>query len=294
MPPDWNAERAQAEREAVSRLKNDAVLAAAFPALVAALSQMLTPKAQDDSAFQQVLQDKAVESLRTHGCPEWADALKERLETAHPVTDARLIAVELAIAQAAGELCGRHPSENELRLSRQILEVLPGGVEEFNAARAAALRRTTGAQEVLAATLRQRAANFIAAPHELALMYRPVRAPSPEPYRPSRRLIDLWEEPPFGGPMLVYDRDAYDLLRRVDPASYLAVLEILLHTGLARQIVDAADHTASAQDLCGLLRQASPVFRFRWETDRRKQSCNPPSCEMLRSARANDSPIAAG
>jgi hypothetical protein len=182
----------------------------------------------------------------------------ERLKTGDQVADARLITIDLAIGRAAGEFCGRNPGELELRLTRQVLEALPGGFKEFDTTAEAALRKTPGAQDILASTLRQRAANFLPAPHEMALMYRVEPASLVE--RASRRLIDAWEGSPARRPIFVHDLDAYNLLRRVDPEAYLEVLESLPHLDLAREVIAAASRVAKVKELSLLLRQAGPAF----------------------------------
>jgi hypothetical protein len=44
------------------------------------------------------------------------------------VTDPQAVAAERILLEAAGEMCGSHPDERELRLVRYVLETLPNGV----------------------------------------------------------------------------------------------------------------------------------------------------------------------
>jgi hypothetical protein len=256
----WQEQRARLQAEAAALLAADPVAAAAIASLAAALEELL-PAAPQDDEFLEWLGGEAGESLRGAGCAGWADTLAERLTRGEPLTDPRLIAVDLLMGRSAGEFCGRNPDDARLRLSRHVLEALPGGYGEFVPAAAVALRRVPGAEKVLATALRRRASNFIEAPDDVVdLIGRSDPAEIIAQYRAHRRLIDAWESTPSGRPLFMRDTSAWELLRLTNPAAWLEVLEILPHPALARQLVETAGKGASLQELCSLLRQARPGF----------------------------------
>jgi hypothetical protein len=255
---NWQAQRARLQAEAAALLAADPSATAAIGTLAAALAELL-PGAPDEAGFLHWLGSKASDAMRGAGYPGWADALVERLGRGEPITDQRLIAVDLLTGRAAGEFCGRSPDEARLRLSRHLLNALPAGYGEFVPAAVAAL--APGAEKVLAVALRRRAENFIEAPNKVAELMRPASGSQMiAEYRVHRRLIDAWEGTPLGGRLFMRDTNAWELLRRVDPEAWLEVLETLPHPSLAGQLVDTAERDASLQQLCRLLRQAGPAF----------------------------------
>jgi hypothetical protein len=259
--PDWQAARAQAEAEAAARLDSDPALAAAVPQIAVVLGQLLTddPAAKETSLLQKLGTEIAAR-LHTAEYADWADAFEQRFVSADASFTSRLIAVELAIGAAAGDLFGRNPGDLELTLVRHILEALPAAFRTFDVAAEAALRQTPGGAELLDAVLRQRAANFATAPHETPLTYPPLPTIPPELNRTGRRLIDAWEGSPGSRPVFVPDAFAYDLLRRVDRQAYLAAVQTLPHPGLAQHVIATAGRHASLGELCLLLREAGPAF----------------------------------
>lgn len=288
---DWRVLRAEAEAHAAARLAADPALAAAMPGMVCALEEILAEGPEEGAELLQMLGDKVGERLISAGCADWANALGERLKTGNQVADARLTTIELAIGRAAGEFCGRNPGELEPQLIRRVLEALPGSLKEFDAAAEAALRETPAAQDVLASTLRQRASNFLAAPHEMAFMY-PVE-PALFIERASQRLINSWEGSPASRAPFVHDLDAYDLLRRVDPEAYLEVLESLPHPDLARQVFSPASRVASVNELCLLLQQAGRAFGAdgKWLADSKAPFLLLAACTERLSAIAAEPPL---
>src|SRR5271170_3448341 len=115
--PNWLAPRAQAEAESAALLKSDPALAIALPQIEAALVQLLAdnPAAEETELLQQ-LGTTAAARLRSVGVKDWADDFEQRLVRGEGSFAARLVAVELAVGAAAGELFGRNPGDAELTL----------------------------------------------------------------------------------------------------------------------------------------------------------------------------------
>lgn len=259
--PDPQAARAKAEAEAATLLGTDPTRLIAVPQIEALLAQLLTDNpAAEGLELLQELGAEAAARLRTVGANDWAAAFEQRMVSGEATFAAKLIAVELIIGAAAGGIFGRSPGDPELKLVRNVLEMLPAAFSAFDDAAEASLRQTSGATELLASVLNRRAADFAAAPREVPFTLPPFPATPPQLDRASRRLIDAWEGTPGFRPVFVRDAFAYDLLRRADRRAYLAAVETLPHPGLARHVIATAGMRASLAELCLLLREASPAF----------------------------------
>jgi hypothetical protein len=259
--PNWLAPRAQAEAESAALLKSDPALAIALPQIEAALVQLLAdnPAAEETELLQQ-LGTTAAARLRSVGVKDWADDFEQRLVRGEGSFAARLVAVELAVGAAAGELFGRNPGDAELTLVLHLLEMLPVAFAAFDAAAEASLCQTPGAAELLGAVLRQRAADFAAAPQDVSFTRPPFPVMALPLNRTRRRLLDAWEGSPGTRPVFVREAFAYDLLRRADRRAYLAAVDTLPHPGLAQHVIATAGRSATLTELCQLLREAARAF----------------------------------
>jgi hypothetical protein len=131
---------------------------------------------------------------------------------------------------------------------------------DFVPAAESALKQDIGRVRSLAAMLNERAANYRTDPGGLAfILHRDLPRLSLAETQ-GIRFIDVWDDAMQRSMIMLHDWDAYELLRRLDHAAYLTLVEDFPLRAGSYQLLYAADGWATASELCVLLKDARPAF----------------------------------
>jgi hypothetical protein len=260
-PMDWQSVRAQLRADALAFVKATPSSDEASATILEVINELANEASEPaDADFYRVRVPTLIAArLRARRLTEWAAAFENRSAPAEQAESSRY-AVDMLIGKAAGLLCGASPGERQFCFVRHLREAITFESVDFVEAAEPVLKSDPGAIRALAAMLHERIAVY---PDDPALLaYTPARNLRRASSAQTRemRFIDVWDDPFERTLLWLYDFDAYELLRRVDYHAYLYLLEDFPVRGGVYLLLDAADGSATAQELCLLLRNARLVF----------------------------------
>jgi hypothetical protein len=260
-PKDWQARRAQMRGDAISFVEKTPSSDQAGTTILEVIKDLANrvPEAAEADFYQIEAIASIARRLRDRGLTEWANSLERRSNASQALAPSAQ-AIEILIGKAAGSFCGRNPGEGQFTFVRHLREVIPFESADFVPAAENALRSTDGATEALAAMLNERIADFQTEPRRLASISDRNFAELSREQSGEIRFVDVWDDPYQRTMIWIHDFDAYELLRRVDHAAYLNLLEDFPLRGGVYQLLDTADGWATTSELRLLLENARPAF----------------------------------
>jgi len=211
---------------------------------------------ESNNSFQsEILTDR----LRAEGLDAWAQVAEDYLRFPKPTSDERFAALQILVGRAAGNFCGRRLDGAAADLIIRLRQVFHFETVDFVGAMEGVLASRPSGTDELIEFLQERARLAAIAPSKAAFgASRDLFELSPEPT--GRRFREVWEGSFRRAIGWIYDALFYDVLRRMDPHSYLELLETYpLDEGIY-VLLEAADREASRDELVSLLTIARPVF----------------------------------
>ena len=194
--------------------------------------------------------------LRAEGLEIWAEAAEAYARSPRPASDPCLVALQILVGRAAGDLCGRRLDGAAADFASDVRQMFFYETTDFVSAMTAALEGQSFDAGKLVGFLRNRAEAKAAAPSRF-IAPRDHSAPDkPE----ARRFREVWEGPLRRTIPWVDDAVLYAVLRRIAPRTFLDVIETYPHEEGIYALLEAADREATHDELVALLAQARPVF----------------------------------
>ena len=200
--------------------------------------------------------------LRTDGLEEWASRMEALVVAEDPVMDPDQLAAELALGRALGILVADDPDDPTFDLASDIRQRFQGTGGAYWSFAARGLARNPEGSVLLKAMLSRRIDDFTAAPRRSAhLMNRGNTCALVAAYfDEGARLRDVWCNGPHASQMFLRHSSAYGLLLRLDPDSWLGVIERFPAPEPVAQVVRDCRPERDPAVLCSLIRTASSPF----------------------------------